>query len=107
MKSTKDREQKRRSWEKHVDRASRFSGGKSAYCRQHGLRESHLWYWQKRVKRQAGNNAAKSFVPIQVTSHSESQRICIRIGDVSMELNDQVDPRWVAKAVYGIRETSS
>lgn len=70
-----------------------------AYAREHGLSAQRLYYWRKRLDRQAGAEASLSLVPAHVLGASVAGAVVLRLpNDVAIEVADG-SPSWVAALV--------
>lgn len=56
-------------WREHIEQWSQTSLSQAAYCREHGLRKSHFWYWKRRVRELSTEAAVEPlrFLPIDLS----------------------------------------
>ena len=90
---------RRSQWERIILEGNRASISKKEWCRQNGINEKSFYYWQKKIRREALENAgsvpavassASSFVEIPFQENSYSSKDPSPHGSSSPELMLQI-----------------
>ena len=76
-------------WTKHIAFWHKSGLSQRAYCRRHGLSQSSLSYWRKRLARSADEEAAPCFaiVPVPLSASAQAdmatapEPLLVRVGD--------------------------
>lgn len=104
----KEKEEKRKSWEKHIREWERSGLTQIEYCRRNNISDKCFYYWKKKFH---SENKSVSFVQLPIPeSFSELKNLnfngSINIlfsNDIKIELSDNFNPATLKKAVETLR----
>ena len=93
---------KRRKKDEWLKLCEAFEGGDGTvvdFCKKHGLSRTSFHHWRCRLRDEVLLGARQpAFVEVSCDVPQRSQRIVVRLGEVSLEFFDGVpDPSWLAE----------
>jgi transposase-like protein len=96
-------------WVAHVDAAKLEAVSASEYARRHGLSVAALYYWQRKLKSNAGASEAgqeSKFVALRVADQRPSPCTLVLPSGLHLEMSALPAPEWLAalgRALPGAR----
>lgn len=109
----KEKDGRRKSWEKHIRKWEQSGLTQVEYCRKHGISDKCFVYWKKRILLKPEEKPL-SFVQIPVPEFFPDKKdinaldsLTVLLGNnIKIEINKNFDPDTLKKAVETLRSMS-
>lgn len=111
----RQREERRRFWSDLVARFEGSSKSRKAFAAEAGVGLAIFQYWLYKLRREAQTGAIRKtapgpkevrLVPVAVRARVLPAQIEVRVGGVRMRVPVGVDPAYVARVAFALRETA-
>jgi len=106
--TNKEKEEKRKEWEKHIRRWNESGESQAEYCRIHKLNSKCFYYWKKQFHSETKSVSfvqlpvPESFTGVEKVKFNDSINILFD-NNLKIEVNDNFNPDTLKKAVETLR----